>query len=607
MVLLGSCMQTISARVTAGSVIHYLACIPWTDEEIFGETVSLLYNEYVRFSKGRICELSDLVDFLRRSVDYVFSVDKFSWRYSVAVKDSQGNASHIIHRILVRSPPFSGSDNFAVLTFPLIDDLRKALESQIPNKIFNEATVQKSKLYTELIEQVGCCSRPGAAYAICVDRLGEMCPEPCTVLVGKLLAALQMKCQIKRYVNVTFHPYSSGHNPVGQETLNTFSGFAISRYIPRRVVDVKTTLIWEYFRDVFGHGSDLHAQVKHILNLIAFMVQFPQLRTERIICIKSKEEGSGKSFLFQILNMIFSGYTSFHDNLETYLQRFNFSDNSKKIIWLDDIYGSTLRDTRKIFPKVTCRTQQYEKKGETLFSMDEFSEVFVTSNQNCPLHIKPTDRRQLIFQVSLLKLRNRDFFKRTALECMELDVAHAWFTFFMDRDLTDFSPAQDPETGVKGATIAACMVKSHIFVRRFFRDEWYGTYKDQFTNRDNWVKDYEIARNTSKPHKDEIRLRITQKRIYGLYTKFRKEFYPSSKTRDSDTFWEELADLGIERHMKRRRINNMKRLVVDIYYSTFKKSMQKLYDGIDIACWCHQENFVEFTEEMKTWCDNRFE
>jgi hypothetical protein len=239
--------------------------------------------------------------------------------------------------------------------------------------------------------------------------------------------------------------------------------------------------------------------------------------------------------------------------------------------------------------------------------MEEFSEIFVTSNQKCPLHIKPTDRRQLLFEVSLLKLCDRNFFKRTSLETLDLDCAHAWFTFFMKRDLSNFSPAQDPDTGVKGATMAACMVKSHIFMRRFFCDEWYATYRGQFVNRENWLREYELSVNTSNPHKDEMRLRITQKRIYNLYTRFRKEFYPSSKTRDSDTFWEELADLGIERHMKRRRINDIKRLVVDVYFSTFRKSMQALYSGIDIGCWAHQENPEEFIREMTTWRENRFE
>ena len=296
--------------------------------------------------------------------------------------------------------------------------------------------------------------------------------------------------------------------------------------------------------------------------------------------------------------MCLKGYTNFHDSLGTYLQRFNISDHSKLAIWIDDIFGSSLKDTRRIFPKVTSSTQQYERKGETMLTLDEFSNLWITSNENTPLHIKPTDRRQLIFKVSENKLRDRVFFGKCAEECENLDIAYAWFEFLKHRDLSNFSPDSDPDTILKGQTIASCMVKSHIFIRKFFLEEWYCAYNKEL-NPEVWCEPYAIGINSKNPHKDKIRVRISQKRLYKLYQCFVREFFPQSRCRNSDTFWEELTELGLVRFEKRRCIKERKFYVVDIYFHIFQEHMKQLYPGIVINTWLHIENYKQFLGDFE--------
>ena len=336
----------------------------------------------------------------------------------------------------------------------------------------------------------------------------------------------------------------------------------------------------------------------------AFFIQFPHIRSERLILLISNKEGTGKSFLYKLLESQFKGYCIFLDCLDPYLARFNFVNNSKKIIWIDDIFGASLSQTRKLFPKATCKVQQYEKKNETPFTMGEYSELIFTSNQDCALHISPGDRRQLILKASDLKLQDRKFFAQTAAQLENLDIAHAWFTFFKTRDITHFSPNQDPANFAKGETLASCMKKSHMFMRQFFvEDDWFTHYKSPHIQLETWIQCYEIKKNM-KQRKGEILLRIEHKRLYLLYKSFVKEMYSCSKPRNSDTFWKELEDMGIKIHPTRLKINRLRKTCVDIYYRDWWTIMKDLYPGLEEKVWSHESNFGQFNSSIKDSVDS---
>ena len=588
--------------VTKASVVRYLqnwAVRKYTDKELFGGAVKLLYNEYKHFTrdKTQIFKYSTLVDFLKRTVEYVFTIKKFTWCYQTSVKDRNDNVVVLTHRMMSKTPPFSGNDDINIKTYPPVATLVQLLNKKIPKKVNSEETVLLKKTIEALIPHLKELDEKQA-----YEKAAELgvAPPPNVTQFSVVIHKLQLDTELNRFTEITFQPTPAAKKPGGCNavTLNTFNGFTLNHYYPHKSINVEDTQLWVYFREVFGHGSTSHVQFRYILNLLAWHLQFPHRRTGRIILIISKAEGTGKSFLFNILTMLLDGYTSFHDSLTTYLQRFNISDHSKIAIWIDDIFGASLKETRRMFPKVTCSTQQYEKKGETMIKLKEYSNIWVTSNEKTPLHIKPTDRRQLIFRVSERKLRDRAFFQSCAEECEDLDIAYAWFTFLKERDLRSFSPDSDPDKALKGATIASCMVKSHVFMRLFFLEEWFRTYNRELVPK-IWIQHYEISRNTSAPHKGEIRLRVSTKRLYKLYISFVKEFYPQSRARNSDTFWDELCELGLLRFPKRRVIKTVtgfprKFFVIDLYFRTFKERMNVLYPGIELSTWLHEENFDAF-------------
>jgi hypothetical protein len=570
----------------------------WCDVEIFGQKVTILYNEFKTFTlknkdgTPQIFSLIEVEDFLTRCIQYISNIKKFTWKYSYTVNDSSGNKMIIETRDFSKEPPFSQSDDLEILVYPQIADMIKTLEKRIPKKIIrgNNQFVAEMESLIKAIQDM----TPKNAFEH-INKTGNKM-EPQTTKFSNVVWDIQrVGHKIKRYVKLAFDP-SFISKTINDETLNTFSGWALDNYVANKKVEIKDTFIYEYFRDVWGWDDFENSQCQFLLNFIAWMLQNAAMRSHRIIILASKAEGTGKSSLFRILDMLFEGYTSFHVNLGTYLQPFNISDAFKKIIFVDDVHSATKMQVRQLIPKATCEKQKYQKKNEGDIDIDEYSEIFISSNQKAPLHIKPNSRRQLMLHASEIKLLDRDFFAKMKHSTRDLNTAKAWFDFFQKRDIRNFSPQSNPNNSFRAEAVQSCMQKSHRFVTEFFSEpEWFISYIHPECDFDNWLKAIQISAKEGYTV-----LRITQKRIYYLYKRFMKENYSGSKIRNANTFWDEVGDLGIHKYSSVRRVNGKQKMCVDLFYEKYLLKVKKLYKHLEINPWLHI-NFEEFTASMRKY------
>jgi hypothetical protein len=284
----------------------------------------------------------------------------------------------------------------------------------------------------------------------------------------------------------------------------------------------------------------------------------------------------------------------------------------KKVIFIDDVFSATNQEVRRMLPKASCEIQKYQKKNEGDVELNEYSEIFLTSNQKAPLMMKPGSRRQLMLHASEIRLLQRTFFAKMKMSTRDLDIAKAWFNFFKTRDITAFCPQSNPDNQFRGEVVASCMSKSHQFLTRFFSEpEWYLSYRPDECGIENWLRAFEVFVPNKQPHKDVVIMRITQKRMYTLYKRFMRERNSCSKPRNSDTFWEELEELGVCRYSKVRRLGGMEgkqKMCVDLFYSPFLAKVNTLYKGLEISPWIHLDaQFQQNIEEIKKRFDYNFE
>ena len=226
-----------------------------------------------------------------------------------------------------------------------------------------------------------------------------------------VIKSLMRRRELTEYAEINFRPYIT-KCPLPKNVLNTFEPLYLHSYIPNKEIKVEDTLIYEYLCRVFGHSDKMNNRLGELLDRVAFKLQYPWIRTGRIHAISASIQGIGKSCFFKFLSMIFSSkYCVFHDNLDTYLSRFNGHLHSKLIHFVDDLSAQTGKiQTRKLYSRVTSNHILMEKKGENIVRMDEFSELWITGNQNaCSLHVCAEDRRIVIYKANPCLKGNKAF------------------------------------------------------------------------------------------------------------------------------------------------------------------------------------------------------
>jgi hypothetical protein len=583
-------------RVTKASMIEFLqdnATQAWDEREIFGTEQPFGYDTFLEMFDPKTKKAHNILDVqraLKHTVAYVKELDQFTHLVEREVRDPNGNKTTLTHREFSKHAAFAGNDGFKVRIFPSKEELIKILRKMIPKNPKSKEAFDLQDSVKKCIAKVEAAKNDKDAFDIAQEKFGSKIKHV-KKPTHTILADLHDGVELKRYSNLVFLPYIGTLNAyLGKNELNTFDGFPLDGCPPSQI-DVKSTLIWEYLVSVWGWNGSQTKQLDFLLDLIAFKLQYPRIRTERIILLISEKQGTGKSFFFELLTMIFGArYCNFHDSMDQYITRFNITDAAKIHIWLDDIQTATKEQTRQLFPKVTTKQQEYEKKNETKFTLKEYSEIWITANSD-PLYLTPEERRQLFFKASDYKLQDRQFFKRVYRETKLLSHSRAFFHFFKNRDVSNFDPGRDPCPEIKGKAVEKCMAKPILFIKDFFcTSNWFQRYP-----RPNFMREFGLKKIGGK-----VRLRISRERLYLLFTCYMKDFYSGSRCHDVDSFFRSIEKVGIKLS-GRLMIGPVKRYCIDIYFTQFKKTMEKLYKGIDILTWVHEENFDDFVQNMENF------
>ena len=590
--------NTSVGRGTAQLILRQYATGRWVADDIFPRKRYRYYNEYTQFLY-KINDERDIECFLKDVVGFIFSAKKFAWEYFVEREDNHGQHLQDVSTELSKNPPFFKTDDLCVTVYPTKKILVAALKKRVTKKTKDPEEIELYSKVNRLIKSSGKDS-VDLFFSKCRIVLEDDCPEPTSKKMSSILNRLHSQHLLKRYAGLCFRPYAGPRQQGSRQMLNTFTGFHFERYVPGIKVDVRSTFTWKYLVDVYGWGEE-GPLFQYVLRLIAWFVQFPHLRTERIMAIISTAEGTGKSTFFHLLACVLGNrYCIFHDSLKPYLQQFNIINHSKLVIWADDISASSAQHiSRKLFSKCTSKTQVYESKGETQFTLDEFSNLFITSNQKTPLHCSPTDRRQLLFEVSESHVQDREFFAKVHSEFANHDVGFALYQFFKTLDLGNFHPSQNPPSDTKRETIEACMKKSHAFMNRFYCNlDWVTTHVPWGDSHAMWARKIEATVKQRGDYAGQLMIRVEQKTFYTQYAKFMKENYPSSKPRNINTFLQEVAELGVLVHDKRKPVNKRNYHVVDIYYKRFAGMWKKLYKT-EANSWDSEIDRGVFLDELK--------
>ncbi len=79
------------------------------------------------------------------------------------------------------------------------------------------------------------------------------------------------------------------------EIKNLWPGYPIDHYTPKKKINVKDTILWQFFKDVFPQDR------WWVFTYFALIINCPGRRTGRILVLASKTQGCGKSTIWEFL------------------------------------------------------------------------------------------------------------------------------------------------------------------------------------------------------------------------------------------------------------------------------------------------------------------
>ena len=551
--------------------------------------MSTHYNDYIVFTQKRPFERYQLQQFIMDSICYISSSQIFAYTMYVERKDKHGNLIRVVNTNLSKKAPFTQSDDFQVLVLPDRDTLNKKLKShgkrflkQHDNCI---ALMKKTKL--SLVE----------FRAQCLKLLGNEYPEPALTKMSSIVYEVQLRADIPRFTTIVFEPYCGKQKPTSTlDSYNTYQENFYESYTPTRTVYIEDTVIYTFLFEVYNHENPDKLQLAYLMNFIAWKLQYPARRSERLWQICSASQGSGKSSLYRLLVLIFSkDLCAFHVTLDTLVCRFNNDTNSKLFQWCDDVQSATRAQTRALFPLVTTPTTKYEQKGEKRIEMNEFSEIILTSNDTSPTYMSYQDRRQVVLGISSCWKDKEPEERRRAFDSLyqefdDFDIGYAWYQFLKQRDVSKWHPSMNPPLDFTSASQLECMPSYHRFAAEFFVEPgWFDYNRQGRFYTDNILLEREENRFVYY---------ISKKTIVEMFFAWVYDERKSETKLKRSTLLIKFEECGFQNLTRRKRIHKIQRSVLRFTESDVQAALRRMYPTLQLENWLCEEDPEQFVKDL---------
>lgn len=177
----------------------------------------------------------------------------------------------------------------------------------------------------------------------------------------------------------------------------SFKGF-YNQYEPLTIVDKEGDydLIIKIIEHVFQEQTDI------AIDYLTILFQKPIERLP-ILCLVSKERGTGKTTFLNLLKEIFGSNMTYNNN-EDFRSNFNDSWVNKLIIAVDEVLLDRKEDSEKIKNLATAKSYKMESKGVDRSEVEFFGKfILCSNNEDDFIFVDPLETRYWVRKVHPLK------------------------------------------------------------------------------------------------------------------------------------------------------------------------------------------------------------
>lgn len=252
---------------------------------------------------------------------------------------------------------------------------------------------------------------------------------------GKFIKKWLADCDILRYYTKEYLPYNGiwkGMNEGG--IFNTFSGF--SKHIndtPEPIHNIK---------DIILHLCEgVPKYYDFFVRWLAHIIQFPNEKLPYSV-ITNGAQGTGKGFLFKLMQSVLGDNCSTSDKIETYLGKHSVGIQNKLFINFNECSSSATRNLEAgIKSLITEDTTFIQPKYEMEHEIRNIARVWVTGNYQNTIKIDATNgERRFVAYRATDKYTEYDeaFWGEMFDKIKRPGVIAAWYQYLNNLDISDY-------------------------------------------------------------------------------------------------------------------------------------------------------------------------
>jgi hypothetical protein len=197
-----------------------------------------------------------------------------------------------------------------------------------------------------------------------------------------------------------------------RQSFNLFPGF-IHKYDPSFKPDERVVSVWtDHLKHVLANGDE--RVYMHLLRIFKHMLINPMDKSGTVIIVKGKQ-GSGKNSVFDIFYRFVLGpqLSLTTPSMDLIAGRFNSIRQSLIACCLDEALDSMDRSTNnKLKNLITADEVQIEMKGKDAYTVGDFCNYVVISNNDFASLVEESDRRAFCMETNNSKKGNKAYFNK---------------------------------------------------------------------------------------------------------------------------------------------------------------------------------------------------
>lgn len=175
----------------------------------------------------------------------------------------------------------------------------------------------------------------------------------------------------------------------------------LNRYEPitHKPVSGDYATIAEFIKHIFGDQYELG------LDYLAALYLHPMEKLP-VLCLVSKERGTGKTTFLNLLKLIFGGNFTYNTN-EDFRSQFNSHWSGKLIVAVDEVLLDKKEDSERIKNLSTAKTYKAESKGVDKAEIEIICKFILCSNNvDSFIYIEPGETRYWVRKITPIKTEN---------------------------------------------------------------------------------------------------------------------------------------------------------------------------------------------------------